>query len=170
MPKRRIHGEGSYAHYVTFSCYKRRRFLDPDKCKRIAIGRMGSQLAHQDGLCAGFVVMPDHVHAAIWFPREFQISLFINKWKELSSREIHRLFLRQFPKYLEKVGGERTIWQPKYYDFNIYSDRKLREKVDYMHNNPVRAGLVREATEWPWSSARFWLLGKPVGIPISWPP
>ena len=92
MPRRRVHGEGTYAHYVTFSCYKRRRFLSPDVCKRVVIGTLGSQLARQNGICAGFVIM-----------------------------------------------------------------------VEYMHNNPVRAGLVGAACEWPWSSARFWLAGQAGG-------
>ena len=170
MPKRRVHGEGTYAHYVTFSCYKRRRLLNPDVCKRIVIGRLGAQLAKQKGICCGFVVMLNHVHAVVWFPEEFQISLFMNKWKELSSRELRKTYERCFPRYIEKIDPEEPMWQARYYDFNIFTDRKLREKVEYMHNNPVRAGLVREPTDWPWSSARFWVLGKSVGIRLSWPP
>ena len=74
------------------------------------------------------------------------------------------------PRYFVKVDLEEPIWQARYYDFNIFSEQKLREKVEYMHNNPVRAGLVSEPLGWPWSSARFWTFGKSVGIPISWPP
>jgi len=47
---------------------------------------------------------------------------------------------------------------------------KLQEKLDYMHLNPVRAGLVEKAVDWPWSSARYYLLGRSVGLPIGWPP
>jgi hypothetical protein len=77
-----------------------------------------------------------------------------------------------FPELPLKAGSdpEDPLWQVRYYGFNIYSERKLREKVEYMHNHPVRAGLVREQTDWPWSSARFWSFGKSVGLPISWPP
>ena len=170
MPKRRVHGEGTYAHYVTFSCYKRRRFLNPDVCKRVVIGTLGSQLAQQKGICCGFVIMLDHVHAVVWFPEEEQISRCMDKWKELTSKQIASLYQRQFPAYWRKLPGGDPIWQARYYGFNVFTERKLREKVEYMHNNPVRAGLVREACEWPWSSARFWLQGKPVGIPLSWPP
>jgi len=70
MPKRRIHGEGTYVHYVTFSCYKRRKLLLPDVCKRIVIGTLGSQFRRQNGMCLGFVIMLDHVHAMVWFPEE----------------------------------------------------------------------------------------------------
>jgi len=170
MPKRRVHGEGTYAHYVTFSCYKRRRLLNPDASKRIVIGTLGSQLARQKGICCGFVIMADHVHAVVWFPEEQQISPCMDKWKELSSKQIAALYARQFPSYGSRLEPGDPVWQPRYYGFNIFTDAKLREKVQYMHNNPVRVGLVTEACEWPWSSARFWLEGKTVGIPLSWPP
>ena len=39
------------------------------------------------------------------------------------------------------------MWQPEYYAFNAYSETKVREKLDYMHNNPVKAGLVSKAVD-----------------------
>jgi putative transposase len=169
MSKRRIHSEGTYAHYVTFSCYKRRQLLSPDKCKRIVLGELTSQLRKHAAICVGFVVMLDHLHAVIWFSEEHKISAFMEDWKTFTSSAISVIYEREFPKYSAAAGQGSTVWQSKYYDFNIHSDEKLREKLDYMHNNPVRAGLVREMCEWPWSSARFWHLGKQVGVPLSWP-
>jgi putative transposase len=51
--------------------------------------------------------------------------------------------------------------------FQIYSERKLEEKLDYIHQNPVRADLVERAADWPWSSARWYLRGERVGVPIT---
>ena len=47
------------------------------------------------------------------------------------------------------------VWERRYYPFNVYSDQKMREKLDYMHANPVKCGLVSSPEEWPWSSFRF---------------
>jgi putative transposase len=58
------------------------------------------------------------------------------------------------------------MWQPKYYVFNVFSEIKAREKLDYMHNNPVKAGLVDNPVDWPYSSARWYLLRKAVGVDI----
>lgn len=88
MPERRIFGEGTYVHYVTFSCYKRRKLLNFDLCKKVVIGTLGTQLQRQNGRFLGFSIMPDHVHAMVWFPDEHQISLCMNKWKELTSKQI----------------------------------------------------------------------------------
>lgn len=44
------------------------------------------------------------------------------------------------------------LWQPGFYDFNIHSEEKLSEKLNYMHNNPVKAGLVLSPCDYKWSS------------------
>ncbi|HCS53102.1 hypothetical protein [Rubinisphaera sp.] len=62
MIKRWVYDDEKHIHFVTFSCYKRRKHLQHDQAKRIVIGEMGSRLAKQSGLCLGFVIMPDHVH------------------------------------------------------------------------------------------------------------
>ena len=55
-------------------------------------------------------------------------------------------------------GGEGLprFWQPRFYDFNVYSAKKKREKLEYMHANPVRRGLVRNPDAWIWSSFSFY--------------
>ncbi|MBW2053587.1 MAG: transposase, partial [Deltaproteobacteria bacterium] len=65
MADREIDDEEGQAHYLTFSCYRRRKLLSDDIHKRIVIGILSSQLTQQEGECFGFVVMPDHVHAIV---------------------------------------------------------------------------------------------------------
>jgi len=170
MVRRRVYDREKHIHFVTFSCYKRRKHLQHDRAKRIVIGTMGSRLAKQNGLCLGFVVMPDHVHALVWFPEVMQLSQFMNKWKELTSKSLKQVLPWMFPKYWSTMESADPIWQPKYYGVNIWSRDKLEEKLDYIHQNPVRAGLVESATDWLWSSARWYVQHQSVGVPISWPP
>ena len=169
MVRRRVYDDDKHVHFVTFSCYRRRTFLEPDRAKRIVIGHLGSRLTKHDGLCIGFVIMPDHVHALIWFPETRQLSPFMNKWKDQTSRVLKGLFRSEFGNYWAEVPDSDPIWQPRYYGFNIWSRRKAEEKLDYMHGNPVRAGLVEKAVDWKWSSARWYVEGKSVGLPIRWP-
>ena len=79
------------------------------------------------------------------------------------------MFRSEFRNYWAEVPDSDPIWQPRYYGFNIWSRRKVEEKLDYMHGNPVRAGLVEKAVDWKWSSARWYVEGKSVGLPIRWP-
>ena len=55
---------------------------------------------------------------------------------------------------------KRRFWQDgPGYDKNLYVRDTILEHIDYMHNNPVRKGLVEVAEDWYWSSAAFWLKG-----------
>lgn len=165
---RRIYDSEGHAQFVTFSCYRRRRLFDDDRCKRIVIGTLGSELAKRRGVCIGFVVMPDHVHALVWFSETGQFSDFMRVWKQRSSVLIKRVLQSQLRRYAGSIGDDDPVWQPKYYSFNIWSERKIHEKLTYMHENPVRAGLVERAVDWRWSSARWYEEGRPVGLPIGW--
>ena len=169
MTQRRIYDDERHAQFVTFSCYKKRKLLNPDRAKRIVIGTLGSRLAIQKGICIGFVVMPDHVHALLWFDELGQLSLFMNKWKDQTSSRIKDLFRRDHAEYFAKLNDDDPVWQPRYYSFNVFSEKKIFEKLDYMHLNPVRGGLVDGACDWPWSSARWHLQGKSVGLQIRMP-
>lgn len=170
MVNRRVHDNEKHVHFVTFSCFKRRELLQHDQSKRIVIGQLGSRLKQHQGICTGFVIMPNHVHALIWFTETKQLSPFMNKWKDQSSHQIKKLYREKFPNYWSQLDNHEHIWQPRYYGFNIWSRQKLEEKLNYIHLNPVRAGLVDRAVDWKWSSARWYEDGKEVGLPIEWPP
>lgn len=50
------------------------------------------------------------------------------------------------------LGSLPHFWEPRFYDFNVHSAYKRREKLNYMHMNPIKRGLVRNPRFWPWSS------------------
>jgi putative transposase len=57
----------------------------------------------------------------------------------------------------EAEGG--SFWQPRYYDFCVWSEAKRLEKLKYIHRNPVRRGLVSSPEQWRWSSFRHYVSG-----------
>jgi len=166
--RRQIIDDRLYAHFVTFSVYRRRRLLDHDHPKRILLGVLNGELAAHAARCVGFVVMPNHVHAIVWFPETGRLSRFMHGWKRKSSFHIRNWYRETASHYFDGFGEGDRFWQPKYYSFEIESTAKLEEKVHYMHENPVRAGLARKATDWRWSSARWYASRRSVGVPIEW--
>ncbi len=88
-----------------------------------------------------FVVMPDHLHLIV-IPREKNISQVMHSIKSYSSKEINRSLSREGP-----------VWQSSFRDFTISTPVQLLQKAGYIHNNPVRKGLVSEAAEYRFSSA-----------------
>jgi putative transposase len=167
MMRRRVFDGEGHACFVTFSCYKRRRLLDENRAKGIVIHFLDSQLVNQHGECMGFVIMPDHVHALVWFEEKGRLSVFINQWKRRSSMQLKRLYEECLPSYGRAVDLKGPMWQPKYYCFNVHSESKLKEKLGYMHHNPVKAGLVEQPQDWLHSSARWYLSGQSVGVTLS---
>jgi len=168
MAKRRMHDDEGQAQFVTFSCHRRRRLLGHARARQVVISLLASELMTHEGICSGFVIMPDHVHAIVWFSQPGRLSHFMKQWKQKSSVRLKKFIHGQLPEYSRKIGRKDPFWQPRYYPFNLYSEKKAREKLDYMHLNPVRAGLVEKATDWAWSSARYFEDGRSVGVPLEW--
>jgi putative transposase len=116
MAERRIDDREGHAHFVTFSCSRRRRLLELDRARRIVLGVLNSQLARQHGRCVGFVVMPDHVHAIVWFPEPDQLSHFMKQWKQRSSVQIKRHLADDRNAYAATFPRSDPVWQPRYYE------------------------------------------------------
>jgi len=59
-------------------------------------------------------------------------------------------------------GKSNHFWQARFYDFNVWTEKKRIEKLRYIHRNPVKRGLVAAPEQWRWSSFR-WYLCREVG-------
>jgi len=165
---RRVVDDALYVHFVTFSVDRRRKLLDHDHPKRITLGVLNTVMTNFTAKCIGFVLMPEHVHALIWFPETGRLSDFMHEWKRQSSLQLRQWFRTEAPEYFRAFSEGSRFWLPKYYAFEIYERAKLEEKLNYIHQNPVRRGLVVQAADWKWSSARWYERRQTVGVPIEW--
>ena len=104
----------------------------------------------------GYVVMPEHVHLLISEPAKGDPSKVLQVLKQKVSRAFRGSSTRlggQSPlTFPAKTAESRAFWQRRFYDFNVWSAKKLFEKLEYMHENPVKRQLVSHAKDWPWSS------------------
>jgi len=166
--RRKVIADRRYVIFLTFSVYRRRRLLDLDEPRRIVLRVLNHQLQSFAAKCVGFVLMPDHVHALLWLPEPERLETFVHGWKRMSSFDVRRWYAENAPHYFEDFGVGDKFWQPKSYPFHIDNETTLREKLEYMHLNPVRASLVDKPIDWPWSSAGWYLERRNVGVPIEW--
>jgi putative transposase len=104
----------------------------------------------------GYVLMPSHLHALMGFRHVEQLSKFMQSFKILSSKRIKGLDLGTFQNQLWHNGNFR-LWKPRFDNLVITSEKQFRIKLDYIHNNPVKAELVAHAGDWKYSSASEWL-------------
>jgi REP element-mobilizing transposase RayT len=80
-----------------------------------------------------FILMPDHVHALLSFPQEGRpLKETVRLWKHWTS---------------SKLG---IVWQRDFFEHRLRRDENRRQKADYILHNPVRAGLVKESSDWPY--------------------
>ncbi len=168
MSRRQIYDHDKHAQFITFSCYHRRRMLDCEPLRDAFLELFALKLTKYCGICSGYVVMPNHVHAIVWFEAPGKLSRFMKSWKQTSSQKLKKMLRGVAPHYASEIPPDDPFWQPKYYPFNLYSQQKAEEKLDYMHQNPVTAGLVERALDWKWSSARYYLLNEPSVVPLEW--
>lgn len=108
-----------------------------------------------------FVIMPEHIHFLTRLPSGESASRFVGKFKSLVAREIVPLLpLELHAKFAHQIGlGRRTFWQRSFRSFVVESESVYRQKVEYIHLNPVRRGLCLQPQEYPWSSARMFVEG-----------
>ena len=172
MTRKRTYTGNNDFHYVTFVCHGRRNLLLTPTEKQTVISVLGGLVRRSSCRVSGFVIMPNHVHAILWFQDDHDLPETMKTWKRLSSHYLKIHYENHNPEYLDYLKVKRNsreltpFWQRRYYDFNLGSVAKLREKLDYMHNNPVRAGIVRNAVDYKWSSALWYYKGRSVGVPI----
>lgn len=169
-PRRRVIDDPQTAHFITFGCDRRRQLLNQDRCKRIVIHYLEEVRAEYDGLCLGFVIMPDHVHLLIRFRERGRLSLFKQEWKRRSSVALVAYFQKSHNpilKFLTFPDGSHRVWTPKQHDFNVFSHHKAWEKLNYMHQNPVKRQLAATPEAWPFSSARWYSARKTVGVTMT---
>jgi putative transposase len=122
-------------------------------------------------LLVGYVVMPDHVHLLISEPPDATPSQVLKALKQRVSRDLRERRRRRAHGQLalpfrQADDGPPRLWQPRFYDFNVWSAKKVREKLEYMHRNPVTRKLVAHPKDWPWSSWSFYAQGKAGLLPV----
>jgi REP-associated tyrosine transposase len=110
---------------------------------------------------AGYVVMPEHFHLLISEPQDLTPSTVMQALKLGFARRVLAEARRQTP-----IGPSRFdcspqhIWEKRFYDFNVWTDRKRVEELCYMHRNPVKRGLVASPELSCWSSFRAYAIGE----------
>jgi len=107
--------------------------------------------------------MPNHVHLLMSEPVKGTPSTVMQLLKQRVSRKMRKRKKNGVAGQLELAFGEsveaRSFWQARFYDFNVYKAGKAKEKLNYMHANPVIRGLVNHPRDWPWSSWGHYALG-----------
>ncbi len=153
-----------HAHELTFSCFKRMPLLRSRLANEFMADAINAaRMVHNFEVWA-YVFMPDHVHLMIYpISETYSIAGILKAIKQSASRRVINDRREQRPHLLAHL--ETGLKRPRYrfwqdgtgYDRNYYSPEQIVKRIDYIHNNPVKRGLVENPAEWKWSSAAFWI-------------
>jgi putative transposase len=161
---KRYNGKGDL-HFITFSCYRRLPLLTTPQARDNFVKELGKVRDEMGFHLIGYVVMPEHVHLLISEPERGTPSTVLRELKRRvaqTMRKRERAARAEKPRlpFAEEEGPLRAFWQARFYDFNVYSAGKKKEKLNYMHANPVARRLVSHPKDWAWSSWGFYRNGE----------
>jgi putative transposase len=157
---------GNYdLHFITFSCYRRLPFLSSAGARDLFVQELARVRAEYRFKLVGYVVMLNHVHLLMSEPVKRTPSTVMQMLKQRVSRKMRSCGGALSSSFeggsrafrLNEDGQEgKAFWQERFYDFSVYRSGKVKEKLNYMHANPVIRGLVQHPKDWPWSSWSFY--------------
>ncbi len=118
-----------------------------------------------------WVVMPNHVHVLIRTYEGASLAKIVQSWKSFTGKRIKAIMDEESDREGTRRAGARrsqvwrsqvwrsqawrsqSVWMREYWDRYIRDWRHYHKVIDYIHNNPVKAGLVKKPEDWSWSSA-----------------
>jgi REP element-mobilizing transposase RayT len=124
-----------------------------------------------------YVIMPNHFHMVSYMPQGESIVDFMRNFKRHTSTEIRKLaeaekrfyLLERFRSNAEYAKMQSyKVWIDRFDDLIITTQRTVAIKVNYIHFNPVKAGLAENPEEWEFSSARNYYLNDHSLIRTDW--
>jgi len=172
----RFRGAGDL-HFLTFSCYRRQPLFSSPARRDLFLECLERVRRRYRFVVLGYVVMPEHVHLLVSEPQRDGLSTAVQALKLGFVRRLDGSVVPTSRKTGDTWGipsldkNETTkghrFWQTRFYDFNVWTEKKRIEKLRYIHRNPVKRGLVSSPEEWPWSSYRWYLLGEKGPVKIN---
>jgi putative transposase len=173
-------------HELTFSCYHRWKLLTNDPWRAFLARAIDDAFVAENCCLAAFVFVPEHVHLLMYpadgTPDVERVSRLLAAIKRPSSVQVKRKLVEANSPLLKRLTIQERpgkevfrFWQEgPGYDRNLQTEEAVCASIDYIHLNPVQRKLSKTATDWRWSSARWYasdgrdvdpLLPKIQGVP-----
>jgi len=137
-------------HFVTGNCLERTPVFVEPACCNAFLQELKSLNEKWPSKLIAYVLMPDHFHL-ISNPRDGRIKEFVGALKSLSAKSIIGV-CKQFRFHAD--GDGHQVWQESFKALPLWSTWMIWQKINYIHANPVKAGIAKSAKDYHWSSFR----------------
>lgn len=161
-------------HYVTLVTHNRVPVFRSEEACQIFVDILGEVRERFPYKLIGYVLMPDHVHAIVNNSVN-TISKWLHRVRGNSARRVlawlrderHLMSLKKLQlANRQKRRHTHAVWQKDPSVIDLWSHKFVRQKLNYLHLNPVRAGLCAHPADWKWSSYRAYFPHKAGEVPI----
>lgn len=147
--------------FVTTTCNDFLPLLEPQAVKEILVKSLLFCNEKYNAAIVAYALMPEHIHLMIYFKNNSRLSEYMHSFKRFTSREILEYWKTHQPELLKKLeywhrGMGHKIWQDRFHDLALYSPQVCYAKLNYINNNPVKAGLCEKTEDYEYSSGAFY--------------
>jgi len=158
-------------HFVTGNCHDRANVFKNERYCLECLDAVRELRETRPFKLVAYVLMPDHIHLIV-NPKDGQITNLTGALKGLSARRMIDIsppdsFLLDKP---AADGSIHQVWQQSFRALPLWSDWLIWQKINYIHNNPVKDRLVKSAADYRWSSFRafYFQSGEPLPVDKDW--
>jgi putative transposase len=166
LKKFQVHTEETSYYYSTCTIINWLPVFQAEKYFEVIIESLKYCRIHKGLFLLAYVIMPTHLHLVTSNEEYTTLSDIMRDFRQFTSRSIRTLleadgrlaFLDFFRRAAEgRPQQEFKVWSDDFHPIALKSDQWIRQKVEYIHNNPVRKGFVELPEYWKYSSVRNWL-------------
>jgi putative transposase len=164
MGRSRYHVLGTQPHFLTCTLVNWMPLFGNIELVQIIIDSLNFLQRQQRLTLYGYVIMENHLHL---IAAAANLSKEIGNFKSFTARSIIDLLRKnnaeyilnqlEFHKIKHKIKQDYQLWQEGFHPQAIANEEMLRQKLEYMHNNPVRRGYVDDPVHWRYSSYRNYM-------------
>ena len=151
-----------HAEFLTVTCLEWAHVLKEDRFKDIVIDSLRF-LTKEGRICVyGFVIMSNHFHLIWQMVGDHKRNDVQRDFLKFTSQQILKIFRNENSEMQEKLlvqskDRKYQVWERNSLGVQLWSPEVFWQKLDYIHNNPVKADLCEYPEDYKYSSARFYL-------------
>lgn len=164
MGRSRYHVIGNQPHFITCTVVNWIPLFSQAELAQIILNSLNFIQSKQRLTLYGYVIMENHLHL---IASAANLSKEIGNFKSFTARSIIDLLQQnrvnyilaqlKFYKLQHKINQEYQVWQEGIHPQAILSEEMFRQKLDYIHNNPVKRGYIDDPAHWRYSSYRNYM-------------
>ena len=150
-----------HAEFLTVTCLEWKALLKEDKFKKIITDSLDFLVKDQRIIVYGFVIMSNHFHLIWQMLGDHKREGVQRDFLKYTGQQIVKLLKKESPQMLQELrvdakDRKHQVWERNSLGIPLWTPEAFEQKLEYIHNNPVKAGLCQYPEQYKYSSARFY--------------